>query len=121
MPLPQIGFGKILDELNGLQQDLGFAQYTEAFAQTSQANMVLITAALMFGTAGLPHVIVRFYTAKSVRAARFSALWALFFISLLYTTAPSVAAFTKLQIIQDVSGRSLADMPAWFSTWATSA
>ncbi len=74
-------------------------------------NMVLITAALMFGTAGLPHVIVRFYTAKSVRAARFSALWALFFISLLYTTAPSVAAFSKLQIIKDVDGTAVADMP----------
>ncbi len=117
VPLPQIGFGRILDELNGLQQDLGFAQYTEAFTQTSRMNMVLITAALMFGTAGLPHVIVRFYTAKSVRAARFSALWALFFISLLYTTAPSVAAFSKLQIIQDVSGKALTDVPSWFRTW----
>jgi cation/acetate symporter len=81
-------------------------------------NMVLITASLMFGTAGLPHVIVRFYTAKSVRAARFSALWALFFISLLYTTAPSVAAFSKLQIIKDVEGTALSDMPGWFNTWA---
>src|SRR5690606_4581600 len=82
MPIPQIGFGQILDELDALQTELGFAAYSEAFTQTSMANMVLITAALMFGTAGLPHVIVRFYTAKSVRAARFSALWALFFISL---------------------------------------
>jgi cation/acetate symporter len=72
----------------------------------------------MFGTAGLPHVIVRFYTAKSVRAARFSALWALFFISLLYTTAPSVAAFSKLQIIKDVDGTALSDVPSWFTTWA---
>ena len=102
--LPQIGFGSILDELNGLQADLGLNSYTEAFTQTSMANMVLITAALMFGTAGLPHVIVRFYTAKSVRAARFSALWALFFIALLYTTAPSVAAFTKLNIINELGG-----------------
>ncbi|NHI19048.1 cation acetate symporter [Phycicoccus endophyticus] len=119
VPLPQIGFGRILEELNALQTDLGIAQYTEAFTQTSRANMVLITAALMFGTAGLPHVIVRFYTAKSVRAARFSALWALFFIALLYTTAPSVAAFSKLQIFKDVSGTSLADMPSWFTTWAS--
>ncbi len=122
VPLPQIGFGRILDELNGLQADLGFASYTEAFTKTSMPNMILITAALMFGTAGLPHVIVRFYTAKSVRAARFSALWALFFISLLYTTAPSVAAFSKLQIIQDIdaggNGVTLASAPSWFSTWA---
>ena len=119
--LPQIGFGKILDELNGLQADLGLASYTEAFTKTSMANMILITAALMFGTAGLPHVIVRFYTAKSVRAARFSALWALFFIALLYTTAPSVAAFTKLNIINELGGTQgipLADAPSWFNTWA---
>ncbi len=116
--LPQIGFGRILDELNALQADLGFNSYTEPFSQTSMPNMILITAALMFGTAGLPHVIVRFYTAKSVRAARFSALWALFFISLLYTTAPSVAAFSKLEVIKELSGTAIADVPAWFTTWA---
>ncbi|WP_121257017.1 sodium:solute symporter family protein [Nocardioides ferulae] len=118
IPVPQIGFGQILGELDGLQQDLGIAAYTEAFTQTSMTNMVLITAALMFGTAGLPHVIVRFYTAKSVRAARYSALWALFFISLLYTTAPSIAAFSKLQVIKDLDGTALADVPGWFNTWA---
>ena len=118
IPLPQIGFGEILAELNGLQADLGLAEYTGAFTQISMANMVLITAALMFGTAGLPHVIVRFYTAKSVRAARYSALWAIFFIALLYTTAPSVASFSKLQIIKDLDGTTLADAPGWFSTWS---
>ena len=116
--VPQIGFGSILEELNGLQADLGLAGYTDAFGSTNMLNMLLITAALMFGTAGLPHVIVRFYTAKSVRAARYSALWALFFIALLYTTAPSVAAFSKLQIIKDVDGTAIADMPSWFGTWA---
>ncbi len=118
VPVPQIGFGQILEELNGLQVDLGFAEYTQAFSQTSMLNMVLITAALMFGTAGLPHVIVRFYTAKSVRAARFSALWALFFIALLYTTAPSVSAFSKLNIIKELSGTPIANTPAWFTTWS---
>jgi len=118
MPIPQIGFGKILDELDGLQADLGLDMYTEAFSSTNMLNMVLITAALMFGTAGLPHVIVRFYTAKSVRAARFSALWALFFIALLYTTAPSVAAFSKLQIISDLSGTPSGETPGWFNTWS---
>jgi cation/acetate symporter len=116
--VPQIGFGSILEELNGLQTDLGLSEYTAAFGSTNMLNMVLITAALMFGTAGLPHVIVRFYTAKSVRAARFSALWALFFISLLYTTAPSVAAFSKLQIIKDIDGTAVSDVPGWFTTWA---
>ena len=104
MPIPQIGFGEILGELDALQTELGFAAYTEAFTQTSMLNMVLITAALMFGTAGLPHVIVRFYTAKSVRAARFSALWALFFISLLYTTAPAIGAFSKFNFINEING-----------------
>jgi len=118
IPLPQIGFGQILAELDALQVELGFAQYTEAFTGTNMLNMVLITASLMFGTAGLPHVIVRFYTAKSVRAARYSALWALFFIALLYTTAPSVAAFSKLNIIQDVDGQTVSSLPQWFDTWS---
>lgn len=118
MPVPQIGFGEILAKLNGVQQDLGFAAYTEAFSTTSMPNMVLITAALMFGTAGLPHVIVRFYTARSVRAARFSALWALFFISLLYTSAPAVGAFSKLNFIDQINGTALGETPGWFNTWA---
>jgi cation/acetate symporter len=117
MPVPQIAFGEILTQLDGLQQDLGFAAYTEAFSTTSMANMVLITASLMFGTAGLPHVIVRFYTAKSVRAARFSALWALFFISLLYTTAPAIGAFSKLNFMEQINGSALDATPDWFNTW----
>ena len=118
MPVPQIGFGQILAELDGLQQDLGFAAYTEAFSQTNMLNMVLITAALMFGTAGLPHVIVRFYTAKSVRAARYSALWALFFISLLYTSAPAIGAFSKYNFIDQIAGTEIGATPAWFNTWS---
>ncbi len=116
-PFPQIGFGEILSELDGLQQDLGIAAYTEAFTQTSRLNMVLITAALMFGTAGLPHVIVRFYTAKSVRAARYSALWALFFISLLYTTAPAIGAFSKFNVLNQLSGTQESAAPGWYNTW----
>jgi cation/acetate symporter len=118
IPVPQIGFGQILAELDGLQRDLGFAEYTEAFTNMNMLNVTLMTATLMFGTAGLPHVIVRFYTAKSVRAARFSALWALFFIALLYTTAPSIAAFSKLNILQDVSGTAVDNLPGWAQTWA---
>ncbi|CCG01173.1 sodium:solute symporter family protein [Blastococcus saxobsidens] len=117
-PVPQIGFGEILGELDALQQDLGFAAYTEAFTQTTMLNMVLITAALMFGTAGLPHVIVRFYTAKSVRAARYSALWALFFIALLYTSAPAVGAFSKFNFIDQIAGTPIGETPNWFNTWA---
>jgi cation/acetate symporter len=118
VPIPQVGFGTILAELDALQAELGIPEYTAAFGSTNMLNMLLITASLMFGTAGLPHVIVRFYTAKSVRAARYSALWALFFIALLYTTAPSVAAFSKLQIIQDIEGTQLSQVPSWFNTWA---
>jgi cation/acetate symporter len=118
MPVPQIGFGQILAELDALQQELGFAAYTEAFTQETMLNMVLITAALMFGTAGLPHVIVRFYTAKSVRAARFSALWALFFISLLYTSAPAIGAFSKYNFLDQICGTPVGETPGWFNTWA---
>ncbi len=117
IPVPQIGFGQIIAELDGLQQDLGIAAYTEAFTQTNRLNMVLITGALMFGTAGLPHVIVRFYTAKSVRAARYSALWALFFISLLYTTAPAIGAFSKYNVINQLDGTPEADAPQWYNSW----
>ncbi|WP_153397863.1 sodium:solute symporter family protein [Ornithinicoccus halotolerans] len=117
IPVPQIGFGQILTELDGLQRDLGIEAYTEAFTDTSMLNMVLITGALMFGTAGLPHVIVRFYTAKSVRGARYSALWALFFISLLYTSAPAIGAFSKYNVINQLSGTTEAEAPAWYQSW----
>ncbi|MGJ9413245.1 sodium:solute symporter family protein [Aeromicrobium sp. CF4.19] len=120
MPLPQIGFGQILGDLDQLQRDFGFEAYTEAFTDPAfgMQNMLLITAALMFGTAGLPHVIVRFYTAKSVRAARYSAVWAIVFIGLLYVTAPSVAAFTKLEILETLNDTAISSLPQWFTTWS---
>ena len=117
-PIPQISFGEILQQLNGLQTDLGFAEYSAAFSQLNMLNMVLITAALMFGTAGLPHVIIRFYTAKSVRAARYSALWALFFIALLYTTAPAIGVFTKFNFIDQIAGTQIDQTPTWFENWS---
>ncbi|QDO88774.1 cation acetate symporter [Ornithinimicrobium ciconiae] len=117
IPVPQVGFGQIMDELNALQREFGLAEYTEAFTSTNMLNMFLITAALMFGTAGLPHVIVRFYTAKSVRAARFSALWALFFIALLYLTAPAIGAFSKYNILNEIPGTSIGSEPEWFKSW----
>ncbi|GAA1156057.1 sodium:solute symporter family protein [Ornithinicoccus hortensis] len=117
IPVPQIGFGQIMDELNGLQNDLGLGEYTSAFTQMNMLNMILMTATLMFGTAGLPHVIVRFYTARSVRAARFSALWALFFIALLYTTAPAIGAFSKFNVLNQIPGTGVDDVPEWFASW----
>ena len=117
VPVPQIGFGQIMSELEALQSEFGFGSYTSALTGTDQLNMFLLTASLMFGTAGLPHVIIRFYTARSVRAARYSALWALFFIALLYTTAPTVAAFAKFNMLDDFNSTQMGQLPSWVSTW----
>ena len=117
VPVPQIGFGQIMSELEALQSEFGFGSYTSALTGTDQLNMFLLTASLMFGTAGLPHVIIRFYTARSVRAARYSALWALFFIALLYTTAPTVAAFAKFNILDGFNTTQMGQLPSWVSTW----
>ncbi|WP_341720949.1 sodium:solute symporter family protein [Micromonospora sp. FIMYZ51] len=118
IPVPQVSFGQILDELNTISVQMGLNQYTEAFAARPQIDVFLVTMSLMIGTAGLPHVIVRFYTTKSVRGARYSAFWALFFIALLYTTAPAVGAFTKLNLLQGVNGVSADALPSWVNNWA---
>ena len=122
-PIPQIGFGSktldgvyLLENLNQLSVDLGFEKYTD-INKTTLINVFFITAALMFGTAGLPHVIVRFFTVPKVKDARISAGWALLFISLLYTTAPAVAAFAKVNLINTVSNAKYAEMPQWFKNW----
>nr|MDT0662440.1 sodium:solute symporter family protein [Micromonospora sp. DSM 115978] len=117
-PIPQITFGQVLDELNALSVQMGLNEFTQAFAARPQIDVFLVTMSLMIGTAGLPHVIVRFYTTKSVRGARYSAFWALFFIALLYTTAPAVGAFTKLNLLQDVNGVAVSDLPRWIENWA---
>ena len=96
--------------------DLGFEKYTD-INQTTLINVFFITAALMFGTAGLPHVIVRFFTVPKVRDARISAGWALLFISFLYTTAPAVAAFAKVNLINTVSNAQYSEVPQWFKNW----
>ncbi|GAA1971797.1 cation acetate symporter [Isoptericola halotolerans] len=117
-PVPQVTFGQILGELDALSEKFGLAHYTEAFAARPQIDVFLVTMSLMIGTAGLPHVIIRFYTTKSVRGARFSAFWALSFIGLLYTTAPAVGAFTKLNLMQSVDGVAVGSLPAWVNNWA---
>ncbi len=110
-PVPQIAFtsSDIVERLNGMLTDLGFASYTEPFAagKRSRIDVFCITLALMAGTAGLPHVIVRFYTVPSVRAARYSAGWALLFIALLYTTAPALAAFARFNLVNSLSWRTI--------------
>jgi cation/acetate symporter len=115
--IPQISFGEIMARLDLVQADLGFGKYSEPFADRGRLDMFLATATLMCGTAGLPHVIVRFYTAKSVRAARWSAFWALAFIAILYTTAPAVAVFAKSNLLDDVSQQSIDEVPAWVTNW----
>ena len=120
--IPQIGFGSsgndgvyLLDKLDGLQRELGFHEYTSS--KKSRLDVFFITSALMVGTAGLPHVIVRFFTVKKVSDARKSAGWALLFISILYTTAPAVAVFSRTNLIETVSNKSYADLPEWFEKW----
>lgn len=122
-PIPQVGFGSktldgvyLLEKLNLLSVDLGFDKYTD-INRTTLINVFFITGALMFGTAGLPHVIVRFFTVPKVRDARISAGWALLFISILYTTAPAVAAFAKVNLINTVSNAKYSEMPEWFKNW----
>lgn len=125
-PVPQIGMGGtledgsgtyLLDKLNGLSQELGFAQYTNG--SKSRIDVFMITLALMVGTAGLPHVIVRFFTVKRVKDARKSAGIALFLIAILYTTAPAVAVFARTNMITTVSNQPYEDMPEWFTKWET--
>ncbi|PWN07667.1 sodium:solute symporter family protein [Rhodohalobacter mucosus] len=122
--IPQVGFGGtlaeqpgtyLLDRLDGLSTELGFDPYTSGTKST--IDVFFITAALMVGTAGLPHVIVRFFTVKRVRDARVSAGYALLFIAILYTTAPAVAAFARANLLETVSNQPYSELPEWFSTW----
>ena len=122
--VPQIGFGStladgsniyLLDKLDQLSTDLGFSAYTEG--NKSTIDIFFITAALMVGTAGLPHVIVRFFTVPRVRDARISAGYALFFIALLYTAAPAVASFARVNLINTVENAEYKKTPSWFKNW----
>ena len=122
-PVPQLGLGSadlvggefLLDRLDGLHEQLGFAAYTDG--SKSMLDVFAITAALMVGTAGLPHVIIRFYTVPRVRDARLSAGWALLFIAILYTTAPAVAVFARTNLLNTVSEQPYEAVPEWFTTW----
>ena len=119
-PIPQVAIGEALPLLDGLQRDLGLDPYSSPFVNNDLLNVVCITLCLMVGTAGLPHVIVRFYTVKSVRAARWSAFWALLFIALLYTTAPAIAIFAKTAILQqyvELGPHGFLDQ-TWVQSWA---
>ncbi len=120
-PFPQLAFtfSDIGDKLNQIQTDLGFAQYTQPFANKSMIDVLFIAIALMVGTAGLPHIIVRFYTVPSVRAARFSAGWALLFIAILYTTAPALSMFSRYNLITSLHNHTVAEISQldWANKW----
>ena len=105
----------LLDKLDQLNTELGFAEYTNG--TKTMTDVFAITFALMVGTAGLPHVIVRFFTVPRVKDARISAGWALLFIAILYTTAPAIAAFARYNLINTVSNEQYSSMPVWFSKW----
>ncbi|QDE30890.1 MULTISPECIES: sodium:solute symporter family protein [Shewanella] len=131
--LPQIGFGAemidaagngtgvfLLDKLDGLSAELGFSQYTEG--SKSMIDVFFITGALMFGTAGLPHVIVRFFTVPRVKDARISAGWALVFIAIMYTTIPALSAFSRVNMIETINGPESTGVPyetapTWIKNW----
>ena len=122
--IPQLGFGAtdaegvyLLDKLDGLHRELGFHEYTSG--SKSMFDVFCITMALMVGTAGLPHVIVRFFTVKKVSDARKSAGWALLFIAILYTTAPAIAVFSRTNLIETVSDKPYEQIPYWFEKWET--
>ena len=121
-PLPQVAFSfsDIVEKLNGVQTDLGFAEYTQPFVNKSMLDVLFITIALMVGTAGLPHVIVRFYTVSSARAARYSAGWALLFIAILYTTAPAIASFARYNLIDSLHDKTVAEVQQldWATKWS---
>ena len=122
-PIPQLGFGDqlvdeptyLLNKLDGVMTDLGFNAYTSGFKET--IDVFCITAALMLGTAGLPHVIVRFFTVPDVAAARKSAGYALIFIAILYTTAPAVASFARINLFESTHNVSYTAVPEWFKNW----
>ena len=129
-PIPQLGFGSqlvegpnaglfLLETLDALHRELGLPEYTAAFVagKKGMVDVFAITLALMVGTAGLPHVLIRFYTVPSARAARWSALWALVFIAILYTTAPAVATFARVNMIQTLNGVVYEQAPEWFTSW----
>ncbi|MCG2722481.1 MAG: cation acetate symporter [Thermodesulfovibrionales bacterium] len=131
-PIPQFGYGSqlsengmqilgtsggyLLDKLNQIQMELGFSAYTSGGSK-STIDVFMITFALMVGTAGLPHIIIRFFTTPTIRGARASAGWALLFIAILYTAAPAVASFARLNMIQTLNNKSYTEAPSWFKNW----
>ncbi len=119
VPIPELMYGQALQAINKLEQGMGLSKlYIQPFTTFNQLAVLASTLCLMAGTAGLPHVLVRFYTVPSVRESRYSVGWALFFIFLLYFTAPAYAAFARWEILQNVVGKKIAELPPWVASWA---
>lgn len=116
-PLPWLSYGNIVSELGKLDAELGISQYFSPFEKTNKAQFLALLFCLMAGTAALPHVIVRFYTVSTMKAARWSGAWALVFIGLLYLSAPAYAAFSRFILMTQVAGRAFDNLPAWTESW----
>ncbi|WP_394120782.1 sodium:solute symporter family protein [Planococcus donghaensis] len=116
-PIPWLSYGQIVSELQVLDVQLGISEYVVPFTEATRWQFLALMFTLMAGTAGLPHVIVRFYTVPTMKAARWSGAWALLFIGLLYLSAPAYAAFSRFILMTQVAGSSIADLPAWTTSW----
>ncbi|AWE09153.1 cation acetate symporter [Lysinibacillus sp. 2017] len=116
-PLPWISYGEVLTKMGELDRELGISEYFAPFTNGTKWQFLALMFTLMCGTAGLPHVIVRFYTVGTMKAARWSGAWALVFIGLLYFSAPAYAAFARFILMTEVAGRKIAELPAWTQSW----
>ena len=116
-PLPWLSYGEIVGQLGELDRELGFSEYFAPFENGTKWQFIALMFTLMAGTAGLPHVIARFYTVSTMKAARWSGAWALLFIGLLYFSAPAYAAFSRFILMTKVAGSKIAELPAWTKTW----
>lgn len=116
-PLPWISYGEFVGKIGELDRELGVSEYFAPFTNGTKWQFLALMFTLMAGTAGLPHVIVRFYTVSTMKAARWSGAWALLFIGLLYFSAPAYAAFSRFILMTKVAGQKMAELPAWTSSW----
>ncbi|WP_273851711.1 sodium:solute symporter family protein [Guptibacillus spartinae] len=116
-PIPWLSYGNVVSELGELDRELGISEYFAPFESASKWQFIALMFSLMAGTAGLPHVIVRFYTVSTMKAARWSGAWALLFIGLLYLSAPAYAAFSRFILMKQVAGSPIDSLPAWTDKW----
>lgn len=116
-PIPWISYGEVISKMGELDRELGISEYFAPFTNGTKWQFLALMFTLMCGTAGLPHVIVRFFTVSTMKAARWSGAWALIFIGLLYFSAPAYAAFARFILMTQVAGSSIANLPAWTASW----